>query len=48
MGSVSSFYQQLLSNIIVILGLASAVFTQRGKIRSNLKERKKGGGKNAA
>jgi ribose transport system permease protein len=28
-GNVSSFYQQLLSNLIVIFGLASAVFTQR-------------------
>jgi ribose transport system permease protein len=48
MGGVSSFYQQLLSNLIIIFGLASAVFTQRSKIKNNLKGRRKGGRKHAA
>jgi ribose transport system permease protein len=37
LGNVSSFYQQLLSNLIVIFGLASAVFTQRKNGEKNLK-----------
>lgn len=48
MGGVSSFYQQLLSNLIVIVGLASAAFTQKSKFRNNLKGRHKGGRKHAA
>lgn len=36
MGSLSSFLQQLLSNLIIIFGLASSVFTQRKRFKSKL------------
>lgn len=40
---VASFYQQLLSNMIVILGLASAVLTQRGGLKGTGRKRRGGG-----
>ncbi|MBE3572489.1 MAG: ABC transporter permease [Moorella humiferrea] len=41
--SVASFYQQLLANLIVILGLASAALTQRGGALGGLGRRRRGG-----
>lgn len=45
--SVASFYQQLLSNLIVIVGLASAVLTQRGGAAGGFRKRGKGGARHA-
>lgn len=41
--AVSSFYQQLLANLIVILGLASAVLTQRKSLKDKFAKKRKGG-----
>ncbi|MCL4514751.1 MAG: ABC transporter permease [Firmicutes bacterium] len=46
-GNVSSFYQQLLSNLIVIFGLASAVFTPRKKNGIGLPKTREGMTKDA-
>lgn len=45
--SLASFYQQLLANLIVILGLASAALTQRGETGVGGRRRRRGGTQHA-